>query len=121
MESDSGEMVFEITSEYQEKEESSNLENNNNETKKRNDRRRNKKERVQKDKKSNLGKARRKNSRDEINLEEVQYSQYFMVPIFYGEESGLKNIGNHQMLLNMLLKYRLKISLSNDSRFPLTR
>merc|ERR1712131_52315 len=71
MESDSGEMVFEITSEYQEKEESSNLENNNNETKKRNDRRRNKKERVQKDKKSNLGKARRKNSRDEINLEEV--------------------------------------------------
>jgi len=42
MESDSGEMVFEITSELPPDPE--NLETNNNETKKRNDRRRNKKE-----------------------------------------------------------------------------
>ena len=52
-----------------------NLENNNNETKKRNDRRRNKKERSQRDKKINPGKSRRKNSKDEINFEEVNNFQ----------------------------------------------
>ena len=77
MESDSGEMVFEITSELPPDPE--NLETNNNETKKRNDRRRNKKERLQKDKKLNSGKPRRKNSRDEINLEEVIYVKFQMV------------------------------------------
>ena len=71
MESDSGEMVFEITSELPPPDPIENLETNNNETKKRNDRRRNKKERLPKDKKTNSGKPRRKNSRDEINLEEV--------------------------------------------------